>query len=218
MNQQEENKDYCTLYLVRHGETEWNKKHIVMGQKDSPLTQEGVRQALATAEQFKDIHFDSIFSSDSLRAHRTAEVIKLERQLAIETSKLLRERTYGPFEGKSVEEYKKAVKHLLEQAKHLPEEEKWKFKFGEDIESDEEVVSRFMTQLREIAVAYPNKTVLVVTHGGCIRTFLVRMGYLSREDLPPGSFQNGGYVKVLSDGVDFLLKDVEGIKKPQGSE
>jgi broad specificity phosphatase PhoE len=217
MKQQEENKNYCTLYLIRHGETEWNKNHIVMGQKDSPLTIEGIEQAQATANQFKDIHFDSIFSSDSLRAQKTAEIIKLERQLAIETSKLLRERSYGHFEGKPVQEYKEAIKHLLEKAKQLPEKEQWKFKFGEDIESDEELVSRFIIQLREIAVAYPNKNVLVATHGGCIRMFLIHMGHFKYGELPAGSFQNGGYVKVLSDGVDFFIKDIKGIVKPKKS-
>ena len=48
-------KNYCTLYLVRHGETEWNVKGIVMGQKDSPLTGQGVFQAQATAQELKDI-------------------------------------------------------------------------------------------------------------------------------------------------------------------
>lgn len=215
---QGKNDNYCTLYIVRHGETEWNKSGVVMGQKDSPLTAEGVEQAQATAEQLKDIHFDSIFSSDSLRAHRTAEIIKLERQLAIETSKLLRERSYGHFEGKSVAGYREAVKHLLEKAKRLPEKEQWKFKFGEDIESDEEVVSRFITQIREIAVSYPNKTVLIITHGGCIRTFLMHTGYFKYGELPAGSFQNAGYVKVLSDGVDFFIKEVKGIKGQSSSE
>jgi broad specificity phosphatase PhoE len=211
--------NYCTLYIVRHGETEWNINHTTMGQKDSPLTKAGIEQAHTTAKELKDIHFDAIFSSDSLRAHRTAEIIKLERDLVIQTTKLLRERTYGHFEGKPHDEYMEATKQLREQLKQLSEEEKWKFKFREDVESDFELVSRFITKLREIAVAYPNKTVLVATHGGCIRMFLVRTGVYKKEELPAGSFGNAGYLKVLSDGVDFFVKEVKGVKeKPKGSE
>lgn len=209
----DQNITYCTLYIVRHGETEWNKNDIIQGQVDSPLTPAGIEQAKTTAEELKGVHFDAIFSSDLLRARRTAEIIKLERQLAVNTSKLLRERSFGHFEGKPVEEYKSAVKHLFEQAQHLPIEEQWKFKFGEDVESDEEIISRFITQLREIAVAYAGKTALVTTHGGCIRAFLIHVGAYEYGSLPPGSFQNAGYVKVLSDGVDFFVKEIKGVKK-----
>ena len=211
---QKNEENYCTIYLVRHGETEWNKNHITMGQKDSPLTQDGIKQAEETAKELQNVNFDKIFSSDSLRTRRTAEIIKLERQLVIETSKLLRERSYGHFEGKPGIQYKEVIKDLLEQVQQLPEEERWKFKFGDDVESDYELVSRFITQLREIAVAYPSKTVLVATHGGCIRMFLMRVGYFKYGELPGGSFKNAGYVKLLSDGVDFFIKEVKGIKKP----
>ena len=214
-----EKENYCILYVVRHGETEWNINGIVMGQKDSPLTQKGIEQAHATAQELKDIQFDAIFSSDSPRTLRTAEIIKLERELVINTSKLLRERSYGHFEGTPAKEYREAVKHLLQKAQQLPEEEQWKYKFGEDVESDEELVSRFITKVREIAVAYPNKTVLVATHGGCIRTFLIRTGMFKHGTLPRGSFEYGGYIKVLSDGVDFFVKDIQGVKiKPTGTE
>ncbi len=68
-------------------------------------------------------------------------------------------------------------------------------------------------KLREISVAYPNKTVLVVSHGGPIRMFLAKTGYLSKKDLPGGSFKNAGYIKVLSDGVDFFIEEVKGVDK-----
>src|SRR3989344_1953576 len=165
-NTQEENKNLCTLYLVRHGETEWNKSGIVMGQSDSPLTEAGLEQAQKTAQDLKGIHFDAIFSSDLHRAKRTAEIIKLERQLAIQTSKALRERTCGRWEGKMGEDYRENFRHLFDKVKQLSEKEAKSFKFADDIESDEQVISRFIAQLREISVAYPNKIVLVITHGG----------------------------------------------------
>ncbi len=213
-----EENNLCTLYIVRHGQTEWNKNHINMGQLDSPLTELGIEQAKETAEKLKGIKFDAIFSSDSDRAHNTAKILKLERELEIQTSKLLRERTYGHFEGKPDREYKEAIKHLLEEAEKLTEKEQWTYKFGDDVESDEELVNRFMVKLREISVAYPSKTVLVTTHGGCIRTFLRKTGTFTKEELPGGSFKNAGYVKVLSDGVDFFVKEVHGVRKPEGAE
>lgn len=205
-------ENFCTLYLVRHGETEWNKSGIVMGQSDSPLTEVGLKQTKTTAQELKDINFDAIFSSDLHRAHRTAEIIKLERQLVIQTSKALRERTYGSWEGTSGEEYRKKFQHLFDKVKQLSEKEQKEFKFAKDIESDEEVVNRFTTQLREISTAYPNKTILVVTHGGCIRTFLMHIGYVKYGELPAGSFSNAGYAKIISDGIDFFVREARSIK------
>ena len=211
-------KNFCTLYLVRHGETGWNKTGIVMGQSDSPLTKVGVEQVKTTAQELKGVHFDAIFSSDLHRAYRTAEIIKLERELVIQTSKALRERTFGSWEGKLSEDYRKNFQHLFEKIKELSEEEQKKFRFADDIENDEQVISRFITQLREISVAYPNKTVLVVTHGGCIRTFLMHIGYVKYGELPVDSFSNAGYAKITSDGVDFFVKEIRGIKNQKSSE
>ncbi len=207
------NNNFCTLYIARHGETIWNASHTVQGHLDSPLTENGVNQAKQTAEELRHIDFAAVFSSDLDRAKKTAEIMKLERQMAVQTKKALRERTYGSWEGMAAEEYKKEFQLMLDKLKELSAEEQKKFKWAKDIESDEEITTRFITQLREISLVYPGKNVLVVSHGGPIRTFLIHAGYLKYEDLPPRSFANAGYVKVLCDGIDFFVEEVKGIKK-----
>jgi len=209
------NKDnYCTLYLIRHGESEANKNHIVAGHMDSPLTKNGVKQAKEAAERFKNIKFDAIFSSDLMRAKHTAEIIRLERGLAVKTSKLLRERTFGDFEGMKSKEYRKLLKDDLLKLDDLAWEERRNYKVHESVESDKEIVSRFITYLREIAVAYPSKTVLVGTHGGPLRALLIQLGWGTPQDLPGGSLKNTGYIILESDGVDFFVKEVVGVNKP----
>lgn len=205
-------ENYCNLYIVRHGETEWNVKNIIQGQSNSNLTEKGIEQARKTGDDLKDINFDAIFSSDSTRTHNTAEIIKLERELIIETSHLLRERNFGKFEGKHGSKFLEAFREKLKEKDNLLGEEGWNFTLADDIETDEMIASRFITKLREIAVAYPNKTVLVVSHGGPIRMFLAKIGYATRQELIGGSFKNAGFVNVLSDGVDFILKSVKGVE------
>lgn len=205
-------ENYCNLYIVRHGETEWNVKNIIQGQSNSNLTEKGIEQAKKTGDELKDINFDAIFSSDSTRAHNTAEIIKLERELIIETSHLLRERNFGKFEGKHGDEFMEAFREKLKEKETLSDKEGWNFTVADDIETDEMIVSRFIIKLREIAVAYPNKTVLVVSHGGPIRMFLAKIGYAKREELVGGSFKNAGFVNVLSDGVDFIIQSVKGVE------
>lgn len=204
---------YTTFYLVRHGETEWNVKRIMQGRCDSPLTKLGINQAKDLVNKLKHIHFDKIFSSDILRAKRTAEIIAAERKLAIATTKLLRERTFGKYEGWLIDNYYKKFEQYFIENQKLSEIETYKRKPDIDIESDEEIVNRLITFIREVAVGFPGKTVLVVTHGGIMRGFLIHLGYGTRKELGWGSIKNTAYLKLLSDGVDFIIKETKGVKK-----
>lgn len=206
----------CTFYIIRHGQTEWNAIHRIQGQLDSPLTQQGKEETQQTARKLKNVHFDAVYSSDLLRSKHTAEIIALEKKLEVMTAKALRERTFGEYDGIMGNEYTVKTKHLLEEYKKLATDEKWKFKFGKGYESDDELVTRFMVFLRELAIAYQRKTILIVTHGGNLRTFLTKLGYAEYGKLPPGIFKNAGYIVVDSDGVDFFLKEVEGIDHSLG--
>jgi len=202
---------YCTLYLVRHGETEWNVEDIVLGQSDSSLTQEGIRETEALAQALQGVAFDAIFSSDLGRAYQTAEILGKGRGLTVETSPLLRERNYGRFHGVSWKELKAELKEKLEERRKLPDAEFLSFTLDPDIESESAVASRFISKLKDIAATHPSKTVLVVTHGGCVRAFLATVGYASIKRMPPGSLVNSGHVTVLSDGKDFIIKEVVGL-------
>ena len=196
-----------TFYLVRHGETEYNVKKIIQGQSDSPLTKKGIEEVKNVAKKLKGIKFDYVFSSDLLRAKRTAEIIALEHKLEIQTNKLLRERRFGNLEGKSNSELK-----WEKRFDNLTNEQKYTYKHSPDIESDEEIVTRFLTFIREVAIGYPRKTILVVTHGGIIRTSLVKFGFGNYENLRPGAVKNGAFVKLKTDGTDFFVKEVSGVQ------
>jgi len=212
-------KNYCTIYLIRHGETDWNAKRIVQGQSDNPLNKTGELQARELAKRLKNIHFDAIFSSDLLRARRTAEIIAQEKKLAVQTTKLLRERAFGKLEGKPAEMlivWRKAIKEGIE--KLTEEEKKMLIKEDPQIESDESLMSRFLTFLREVAVGYAGKKILLVTHGGIMRVFLVRICFFQNESQSYQYFiSNTACVVIESDGVDFFIKDYWGIEKRDNS-
>lgn len=138
--------------------------------------------------------------------------------MVIQTSKLLRERNFGSFEGKHADVFRESHKEKLVERDSLSDEESWSFQFADDIETDEVLVQRFIAQLVKISTDYRNRTILVVSHGGPIRMFLAKTGYANKRELGTGSFQNAGHVKVLSNGTDFFIKEVSGIKRPQGDE
>lgn len=194
-----------TLYIVRHGETEYNLQDILQGQTDSALTKYGEQQARKLARQLKQTNFDAVFASDLLRARRTAEIVALERKLTVNTSQLLRERNWGRYDGVLAETFRQESKQALERFEQLTQEEQWKFKYGQDIESFEEIYARLTQFMRQVALAYPGKTVLIVSHLDVLRTLLIRSGKRPRD------IDNMSYAVFLSDGVTLHLERVSGI-------
>ncbi len=138
-------EEYATLYVVRHAETEWNKRNLIQGHTDLPLTTKGEKQAQQLGIKLRDVKFSAVFSSDLLRAKKTAEIVALERELIVTTTQKLRERRYGRLEGKGRE----ALTALLRLSKAL---QKQRVK-ETDIESDGEITVRLIPFLREVAIA-----------------------------------------------------------------
>jgi broad specificity phosphatase PhoE len=196
----------CTLYLVRHGETDWNISKTIQGQLDIPLNQKGEVQAKELRESLKSVHFDAVFSSDLIRAKKTAEILTLERQLVIETTNALRERAFGIYQGKSMDEAHEKLYKLLEEYKDHPHI------IESQVETNEHMVSRALTYIREISVGYQNKTVLLVSHGGLMRTLLIHLGYCTSKQFPPfGAIKNLAYIKLSSDGSEIKVEETSGI-------
>ncbi|MFA5933166.1 MAG: histidine phosphatase family protein [Microgenomates group bacterium] len=199
--------NYCTLYVVRHGETDWNVAKKIQGHTDIDLNTEGEKQAQLLGEELKDIDFEAVFSSDLIRAKRTAEIIALEKKLAVTTTELLRERKFGRFEGKHID----AFKEMGDVLDKLTDEERFSSKHFPDVENDEELINHFITFTREVCVANPGKNILITTHGGILRSLLVHLGYANYKD--PLHVGNTAYMVLKSDGVDFFIEGVKGIEK-----
>ena len=91
--------------FVRHGQTDYNLKHISQGQTDVPLNEKGLNQAILAGKSLSQIHFDIIYSSDLSRAYKTAETIEQENKVIQTTCNivpeiLLREMSHGIYENK----------------------------------------------------------------------------------------------------------------------
>jgi broad specificity phosphatase PhoE len=204
-------QNFTTFYVVRHGQTVANASKVVAGHFDSPLNEVGEKQAKARGEELKHIHFDAVFSSDLVRAKKTAEFVKLNRELAVNTKEILRERFFGEYEGKPEEDFYKNNLEIFEKIKTLGEKEKQKLKYYDTYENNEETATRMLTFIREVAATYSGKTVLIVSHGSIMRSFLMHLGFVTYDQLPAGSIDNLGYFKLMSDGVDFFVSGMEGI-------
>lgn len=207
-------QNMTTFYLVRHGETDWNKRRVIQGQMDIPLNATGEQQAKDAAQKLKHIKFDLAFSSDLLRAKRTTEIIALEHKLAVETTEILRERHFGELQEKPSEMLQTHFK--LMQA--MADEERKNHVFATGVESDAMVISRVITFLRETAIAYPGKTILVGTHGGILRMMLVHLGYYSYAEADRSRVKNTAHLILETDGVEFFVKEMVGLEKRMSTE
>ncbi len=87
------------LYLIRHGETDWNKVRRLQGQSDIPLNDFGRKLALETAPALADIPFDLAITSPLLRARQTAELVLAGRDIPLREDPRLMELAFGEYEG-----------------------------------------------------------------------------------------------------------------------
>jgi phosphoserine phosphatase len=206
-----------TIYVVRHGETQANADSIMQGHLQFELNAKGVGQALSLAEELKFIKFDAIFSSDLLRAKQTAEIIALEHKLVVNTSHLIRERMLGKYQGKPRSLHREENRVIYQKLKQLTDQERLSAQIA-DMETLESVVSRTLVFFREIGATYIGGNVLVVTHGGVIRSLLYHLGVGDLDRVFNASVENTGYIKILADGIDFEMTRMVGVHFDQQSE
>ena len=83
------------IYLIRHGETDWNLQGRLQGREDIPLNQTGILQAEACGEALRAVRLDSIHTSPLMRAEETAEIIAAWQQCPVIVNSELIERDYG---------------------------------------------------------------------------------------------------------------------------
>ena len=146
-----------TIYLVRHGQTDWNKEGRIQGGTDNPLNSTGREQAAAMAKTLADVKVDAVYVSSHLRAQQTAAA--LEGRAPIVAMDLLRERFFGKFEGANDKD--SAI---------VADWNKRRFSWTDDMDGGEALEKqsgRAEAALMQIRDRHKNGgTVVIVGHGG----------------------------------------------------
>ena len=192
-----------TLYLVRHGQTEYNRKRIVQGRRiDSVLNDTGRRQAEALAERFADVPLDALYASTMRRARQTACLIAAcHPGLAVHHDEDLEEMSWGRFEGEPTTD---AVLDAFGDIKA-----EWREgRFDRAVEGGESVLDvqkRALRAVRRILREQPGGTVLVVAHGRFLRVLIAS---LLEEEY---GLKNMHRVEHANTGVNHLSWDDEGV-------
>jgi broad specificity phosphatase PhoE len=196
------------IYLVRHGETEWNKLRRLQGATDVPLNQTGRNQAAELTKRLDLSQIARIVSSPLKRAHETAEIIAQPYGLKVEIENGLIERSYGSFEGKHTSIFDE-VRQLLA---GLPPDQRRIYQHLDE-ETEAIVLDRLMATLRRIAQTSLGQTVVGVSHGSAL-------GMLLRDQFDRGGLKNPhltntAILHIESDGDSFTLKSMRGVADKQ---
>ncbi len=163
--------------VIRHGETEWNRLGRQQGHLDSPLTPLGRKQAEAMAAGLRSFRCDGCYASDLGRARETADIIVRALGLAYETDVRLRERHLGALQGFTYDEF--AVHHADELERFKGSDPDFRLSGGE---SERDRRERHTACLEDLARRHPGRAILIVAHGGTLRSFMDRT-----LGIPPGA-------------------------------
>ncbi len=169
-----------TWYLVRHGETEWNRAGRMQGHTGVPLSAEGRRQATLVAERLRSVEFARVYCSDLPRAAETARIIAAGRDLTISDETELREFSYGEWEGLTLEEVETRNPGALAERIEAGGNMGFTAPGGESAVDAIQRVRRFSR--RASASHDPGENILVVGHGGSLRALAVCLLDLADAD------------------------------------
>ena len=179
------------LYLVRHGETDWNRAHRIQGSTDIPLNDLGREQAATSGALLARRQWDGIYASPLSRAYETASIIAGEIGLGapIAIPELV-ERNYGQAEGMTGHD----IDRLFPDGVEVPGRE-----------TREQVAARVIPAMHRLAAQHPGENLVVVAHGGVIRTVLNSVA----PDGPVEAIRNGSIhsFRHVDGGLELVAFD-----------
>lgn len=191
------------LYIIRHGQTDWNRAHRLQGRTDIPLNEWGRLVAELTREGLKNVAFDAAFTSPLIRAKETAELVLEGRHIPIIEDERIIEVNFGAYEGESFQLDNENLQNFFSKP-----EVYYPVDGSESMESILERTGDFLSELYQNP-KYQDSTILISTHGAALCGLLCNIKKWEKADFWKGGLhKNCGFsiVEVL-DGVPKILKE-----------
>jgi phosphoserine phosphatase len=148
-----------SIYLVRHGQTAWNKEEIFRGRTDVPLDETGLKQAELVGQYFKEMEIHGIYSSSLSRAWQTAEKVAEFHNLRVEPLPGILDMSFGNWEGRPHQEIRESDNKTYRQWVETPH--LVRLPGGESLD---DVRVRAMAAMEEVIRNHSGKTLVLVTH------------------------------------------------------
>jgi broad specificity phosphatase PhoE len=190
------------LWLVRHGETDWNREGLFQGHADIPLNETGLQQARATADALAlaGKTFAALYSSPLSRARQTAEETARQLAMPLHLDERLREINQGEWTGKN---YKMIRAQFGDPGKAdgVHETIHSRAPGGESVA---EVAARLAAAASDIARQHPGQAVLIFSHGLALATLHCQASGIPLQDVYQYIPKNGAATVVHWDAQDAL--------------
>lgn len=155
------------IYLIRHAEAEGNLYRRVQGHYNGEITTKGYKQIALLAERFRDVRIDALYASDLSRTQKTAGAILKYHDLKLNITPRLKEVGMGVWEDKP---WGNVAFDYPEQMQYFSNDpERWNVEGGENFK---DLKIRITNILLELAEKHDGQTIVCVSHGMAIRTFL----------------------------------------------
>jgi broad specificity phosphatase PhoE len=166
------------LWLVRHGQTDWNLEGRYQGGADTPMNSYGISQVQGVIKQLEKIHFDALYSSHLQRAYQSAEILGHALGLEIIVDERLREISMGKWEGMLFTDIKQQYPGDIEERQRNPLS--FHAPGGETVN---QVAERMAAAADDICHRFPGGVVLVVSHGLALSTLFCQATGLPFDDV-----------------------------------
>lgn len=166
------------LYIVRHGQTEWNKEGRLQGRQNSQLTSEGVLNAEKLGNRLRTIKFESVYVSPSGRAVQTLEAMNVSLDTPVHILDDLNEISFGDWEGKAEHEIERM--DVFETFWSNPSQYDPQSNQGEELIA---FTSRISKVIHQIIQSNEHGKVLIVTHGMVIQAILREVRQVNLSEL-----------------------------------
>lgn len=188
------------IYLVRHGQTDWNKTERFRGQADIGLNYQGIRQAHNLAEYLSGREIAAVYSSPLKRALKTAEIIAVPHGLVVQVEPGFLDVDYGEWQGLTLEQISRKFPTLYQQ--WLEDPRKVDFPRGDSIPS---VGQRVLAAFRRLAEKHGQETIAIIAHQAINKILLFELFKLKPRlwEIP----QDIAAVNIITyDGNEFRLQ------------
>jgi len=189
--------DMTTIFLIRHGETEWNRNGRWQGHTDIPLSQIGREQAQALAWRLlnEGAFFDHLYASDLCRAFETAQIIGRTLKMSAQPFPCLREINVGSWSGLTKAEIIQRFPGAFTDFFHSHD--------GEALDMFDQRVGEGVL---ELARRHPGERLAIVSHGGTIRGILRYLYAVQGLGEPPRAhLGNTSITEIHFNGVSWQL-------------
>ena len=201
VNCNNKDKETLKLYIVRHGETEWNVIKRFQGQLNTPLTEKGMEKLRETGKKLENVLFDEVYTSELGRTVASAEIILNEnrgyRNKKLELKKLaeLNEVYFGVWQGLTYEEV--FLKYPEEANNYFYNVKNYK---AENVEAEnlKDALERFLKGINKILDSHESGNILVVTHGTVFEMFMNYVANNSIFDIDERTLMGNGDYKIFS--------------------